>query len=300
MTLSDARSKAAKAIEAQLKPKNRTMRIYENDGAFFTAAIKKFNSVTPAVIVTALSSELAGIRLAVYLLTKESDKNALALADDLITVIRGLPGDGLPLLDVTARTLYDAKAAETNTGLWALAALWPHHAVGPAPAAVNAPVVDELTALAGKAVKLSAKPKVGSDEASISRLIAEGVLPQVHIRSSAGEFTRREGGTSSYEDKKKVRWKRKVIGRIRVPITLRMIGRSESEAESMAAALIPNLARREERAGLQRSTEVKDYSGAVYEKSRSVSEITLEFTSQIGETPVKVPVIKIPSVIPET
>ena len=299
MTFSDARSKAATAIENGLRKTNPTMRIHQHDGRFLTDEITQFNSVTPAVIVTVLSSKPAGIELAVYLLTKESNEQPLALVNDLLKVVRRLPGSGLPFLDVTARTLYDTKVATAENGLWAFTALWPHSAVGPAPAAVHAPVVDELTALAGKAAKLAAKPSVGSNEAEISRLIAEGSLPQVHIRSAAGDFHAGAGGTAVYQDTKNVRWKRTVLGQIRVPITLRMIGRTESEAESMATALIPNLAKREEHDGLQRSTTVQKYSGAAYADGRAVSEIGLEFSTQIGATPVSMPVIKLPSVLPE-
>lgn len=299
MTLVTARDKTIQAIETELSPRRPVVKVTEYEGAFSIKEVRKLYTTTPRILVSPLASGKKGINLAAYLLMKSTDKGLLEIIDAVKHAIRHLPGPGRPVLDVSARSLYDKDAGEMGARLWGFSALWPHLSTGDISGESGGPIAQEVQNQKGKINGVLPGLQIGGTEAERSELVAESEPPFILIIPQPGGFSTKQAGPTKYSDGQNKLWSRKVSGAFEIPMEIQCWGRDEAEAESLCTTILPLLAYSDTEAGLNKKVQVEKAGPTNDESGAAVFSIDLKYTAQIGGIPEIVPVFKSASADPE-
>lgn len=238
MTLTQAQNIAKTQLTAAFISDTPKVAVQDYDGVLsFEEARNQFRQ-TPAVLVSPLTSNDNQIQIAVYVLTKSTDKNVVALLDKVISTLRGLSGTGREPLTVESRSFYDKDTFKTGLRIWVHVVNWTHLANGDQATEVPSPVVTEKNRVAAL---FPEGTTIAKTDAQAKNLLKGLSLPFVTILSGDGSFETLERRTVFGKTQAGQRFKVVCKGAAIYPLTIKAYAASESEAESLIWAVVPNL-----------------------------------------------------------
>lgn len=291
MKLTDARDNTIAALTEGLSARRPLPSITGFAGTFTLDDARKMYTRTPAVLVTPMTVDDTGVKVVVYVLTKSTDADPADLVDTVVEIIRGLPGSGRALLDVAARSLYDADTGKAGMNLWAIVFVWPHLAVGDAAEVASGPLASEIARIKQVIIdQLGAEFLVASSEADLSAYELSGSLPFASIAPGEGLFETAPARIIKYMVGE-VLYKRSIIGKITWPIEITFWSTSAAQAENQAMAVLSLLPITEESGGLNEKTAI-DKVQQMQKQSAEVFAITVRREVAVATDPVVVPTFK--------
>lgn len=292
MTLVSARDKAIDAIKNKVKNMRPIIKVSPYDGTFSIEEVKRLYTSTPTILVSPLSTGKDGVKLAVYLLTKSTDKGLLEVVDLVINTLRHLPGAGRPVLDVAAISLYDKEAGKIGARLWGFTVIWPHLSIGAVSETHGGPIYEEVENIKSKIKNIHPQIKIGGTEAERSVMKAESNPPFVLLTPKSGTFNTSRSGAVKYSDPSKTLWERKISGSIKIPIEIECWGRDEAEAENLAFSFLSILSYSASVLGINKKVFISGASPIENSSGACIFLINLTYEAQTGTAPIKVPVLK--------
>lgn len=291
MTLVEARDMTIDAVKLQVKNRKPVIKVMPYEGTFSIDEVKRLYSSTPVILISPLSTDKEGVKLAVYLLAKQTDKGLLDVVDGVINTLRHLPGAGRPILDVSALSLYDKDAGKMGARLWGFTTMWPHMSVGQVSTANGGTISNEIENIRAKILSVK-NVAIGGSEAERSVLLTEALPPFVLITPKEGTFNIGRSGSTKYSDDQDVLWTRYISGSIKIPILIECVGRNEAEAEDLALLFLPLLAYADVKNGLIKKVIIAGASPTEGLTGTESFSIELTFESQVGGVPSLVPVFR--------
>ncbi len=291
MKLTDARDNTIAALTAGLSAKRPLPAIAGFAGTFTLEDARKMYTRTPAILVTPMTVDDTGVKVVVYVLTKSTDDDPADLVDSVVAIIRGLSGNGRPLLDVAARSLYDADTGKAGMNLWAIVFVWPHLAVGDVPEVISGPLANEIERIKQLIIdQLGEAYVVASSEADLSSYELSGSLPFASIAPGEGLFESSVARPTKYWVGE-VMYSRKIIGKITWPIEITFWAASAAQAENQAMTVLPLLPTTDTSDGLNEKT-VLDKVQQMQKQAAEVFSITVRREVAVATDPVVVPTFK--------
>lgn len=288
MKLTDARDLTIAALNSALASRSPKPVINGYAGTFSLDDAKRMFTHTPAVLVTPMSVDDTGVKVVVYILAKSTDPDPADLIDQVVSIVRSLPGTGRALLDVAARSLYDADIGKAGMRLWASVFTWPHLAIGDTEPVTPGPLASEIQRVKQILIdQLGAEYTVASSEAELSSHELSGVLPFSSIAPGEGVFASAPARVIKFRDEQ-VLYQRKIIGTITWPIEITFWAASAAQAEDQAMVVLPLLPITEESGGLNEKTAI-DKVQQTQKQAAEVFSITIRREVAVATDSIVVP-----------
>ena len=292
MTLQQAQDQATASLVTAFQERNPRVYVESYDGVFSFEEASKRSTATPKILVSPLSVDPQDVKLAVYTLFRVSDKDQLEVLDMTATALRNMAGEGRPILNVSARTLYDKDALKGSMRLWVHMVEWPHLATGDDPGSDGGPIWQEKirikTLLLGS---ISSLLPIGTKADAITRMLLSSDLPFVTIASGSGSFEVSDARTIKYEADNKL-FTRTVRGSVNYPITVKAYAHSEAEAENLLWPVLPLLPQVVMLEGLNRTTVIQEMHSGETENGASVASVTVMLKVPVATPSIRVATFK--------
>lgn len=285
MTLGSAQASASAALAAAFSSFVPKVYVEDYDGVFSLDEANKKGSATPKLLVSPLSVDNEGVKLAVYSLFRSTDRRQVEVLDLCVQALRGLGGSGRPPLSVSSRSLYDKDALKSSLRLWVHMVDWPHLAIGDDPLASGGPVAAEKQRIASI---FSGTCPVAQSEQQLKALVLSSSLPFIGIQEGSGVFEKGEARTVKYSDADGKLYRRTVKGSATWPISIAAYAHSEAEAEGLLwplLALLPNVSTQD---GLNTTTLVVELHSGKGENGASVASVTVNLVVPVATQPERV------------